>query len=65
MDKNKASDTHIYKQVPAPALKEGEDFYINDKGFLVFTETYHLRRGYCCENGCLHCPYDFKNKKSK
>jgi hypothetical protein len=24
----------------------------------VFTASYHLRRGYCCENRCRHCPYD-------
>jgi hypothetical protein len=46
-------------------MTEGKDFYINDKGLFVFTEVYHLKRGYCCENGCLHCPYNFKNKKSK
>lgn len=44
-------------------VKEGEDFYINDKGLFVFTETYHLKRGFCCESGCLHCPYDFKKKE--
>jgi Family of unknown function (DUF5522) len=38
-------------------LKEEEDYYINDNGFLVFTAAYHLRRGSCCGNGCLHCPY--------
>jgi hypothetical protein len=26
-------------------------------GALVFTARYHLRRGYCCENRCRHCPY--------
>lgn len=25
--------------------------------YLVFTEQYHLRRGYCCNSGCRHCPY--------
>jgi len=39
-------------------LIEGEDYYINQDGNLVFTEAYHLKRGYCCESGCLHCPYD-------
>jgi hypothetical protein len=24
---------------------------------VVFTAAYHLRRGYCCGNGCRHCPY--------
>jgi hypothetical protein len=23
----------------------------------VFTREYHLKRGYCCKNGCRHCPY--------
>jgi len=27
---------------------------------MVFTEAYHLKRGYCCKNGCRHCPYGFK-----
>lgn len=36
-------------------LIEGIDYYINDLGFFVFTKWYHLRRGYCCGNGCLHC----------
>jgi hypothetical protein len=38
-------------------LKEGEDFYYDELGRLVFTEAYHLKRGYCCGNGCRHCPY--------
>lgn len=33
-----------------------EDFYY-DGPYLVFTEAYHLRRGYCCNSGCRHCPY--------
>ncbi|HEY0170823.1 MAG TPA: DUF5522 domain-containing protein [Pyrinomonadaceae bacterium] len=40
-----------------PALVEGEDFY-REGGYVVFTERYHLRRGYCCGSGCRHCPYD-------
>lgn len=36
-----------------------EDFYLNEQGFMVFTEVYHLKRGYCCKNGCKHCPYGF------
>jgi hypothetical protein len=23
----------------------------------VFTASYLAERGYCCENGCRHCPY--------
>ncbi len=37
-----------------------EDFYLNENGFMVFTAAYHLKRGYCCKNGCKHCPYGFK-----
>lgn len=42
-------------------LQEGEDFYYNENGYLVFTEKYHLQRGYCCGNGCIHCPFDQVN----
>jgi hypothetical protein len=38
---------------------EPEDFYYSPEGYLVFTEKYHLKRGYCCKNGCKHCPYGF------
>ena len=33
-----------------------EDFYMEGP-YLVFTAAYHLRRGYCCDSGCRHCPY--------
>ena len=33
-----------------------EDFYYEGP-YLVLTEAYHLRRGYCCNSGCRHCPY--------
>ena len=42
-------------------LTEGEDFYYNEQGYLVMTSSYHLERGYCCGNGCLHCPYEYVN----
>ncbi|WMJ72654.1 DUF5522 domain-containing protein [Cytophagaceae bacterium ABcell3] len=41
-------------------LKEGHDFYYNKEGLLVFTEKYLKNRGYCCKNGCKHCPYGFR-----
>lgn len=25
--------------------------------YVVFTAQYHLRRGYCCNSGCRHCPF--------
>ena len=33
-----------------------EDFYM-DGSYMVFTAAYHLRRGYCCNSDCRHCPY--------
>ena len=33
-----------------------EDFYY-DGPYLVFTAAYHLKRGYCCNSDCRHCPY--------
>ncbi len=35
---------------------EGEDYYM-DGPYVVFTEAYHLKRGYCCGSGCRHCPW--------
>jgi hypothetical protein len=33
------------------------DFYYTSEGYLVFTEQYHRRRGFCCGSGCRHCPW--------
>jgi hypothetical protein len=46
-------------------LKPGEDYYIDELGRYVFTEQYHLKRGYCCQSGCRHCPYGFKKPNDK
>jgi hypothetical protein len=37
-------------------LLRPEDFYMEGP-YLVFTAAYHLRRGYCCNSNCRHCPY--------
>src|SRR5712664_3012994 len=37
-------------------LVEGEDYY-SEGATIVFTARFLLRRGYCCESGCRHCPY--------
>ena len=39
---------------------QNDDFYYGTDGFIVFTENYHLKRGYCCKNNCKHCPYNHK-----
>jgi len=33
-----------------------EDFYYEGAN-LVFTASYHLKRGFCCNCHCRHCPY--------
>lgn len=43
-------------------LIEGKDYYLTPEGYKVFTEAYHLKRGYCCKSGCRHCPYGFDKK---
>ena len=44
-------------------LQENIDYIINKDGNLVFTKEYHLKRGYCCTNKCLNCPWDFGKPK--
>lgn len=41
-------------------LIENEDFYWIEKDgtkYRVFTEKFHKKRGFCCGNGCINCPY--------
>jgi len=42
-------------------LVEGEDYYYNEQGYIVLTAKYHLQKGFCCGNGCKHCPYHYQN----
>lgn len=44
---------------------EGEDYYRSPEGFIIFTEAFHLKRGYCCQSGCKHCPFGFDKKTGK
>lgn len=37
--------------------------YYIENGKYVFTEEFHLKRGFCCGNGCRHCPYYPKHIK--
>ena len=48
----------------APAPQEGEDFYWEGP-YMVFTEAWHLKRGYCCGSACRHCPYGHENVPNK
>jgi len=39
------------------------DYYI-EKGYYVFTEAYHRKRGYCCKSSCRHCPYPLSTEET-
>ena len=43
---------------------ENQDFYIKN-GMVIFTASFLLRRGFCCNNGCLNCPYNKQKEKTK
>jgi Family of unknown function (DUF5522) len=45
-----------------PPTLAPEDFYFDPDGLMVFTRKYHLKRGYCCESGCRHCPWDYSKR---
>jgi len=45
------------KEAQTPRALAAGDFYLDRQGRMVFTERYLSRRGYCCGNGCRHCPY--------
>jgi len=42
---------------------EKDDYYFSEEGYIIFTEKYHLKRGYCCQSGCRHCPWKNKDEK--
>ncbi len=42
-------------------LEEGIDYYLLPDGRLVFTDTFLLKRGFCCGKGCRNCPYGYMN----
>lgn len=44
---------------------EPDEYYYSEEGYIVFTEKYLLKRGYCCKNGCKHCPYGFNKKTGR
>lgn len=43
-------------------LAEGVDYYF-ENGLMVLTAHFLRARGYCCDNGCRHCPYKQPEKR--
>jgi hypothetical protein len=43
----------------AAAMRDGSLTYRDPvTGFTVFTAKFLADRGYCCDSGCRHCPYE-------
>ncbi len=40
---------------------ENIDYYF-ENGLMVLTAHFLKKRGYCCANGCRHCPYQSEEK---
>jgi hypothetical protein len=47
---------HDPQEPQQPLPLSPEDYYLEGP-YIVFTEAYHRRRGYCCASNCRHCPY--------
>jgi len=41
---------------PVSCDAAGNDGYF-ENGRWVFSAAHHVRRGFCCQNRCRHCPY--------
>lgn len=50
------------KEFSKKSILDKDEFYYSEKGYIIFTKKFLLKRGYCCENNCKHCPY--KKKKT-
>jgi hypothetical protein len=57
MENQHQTDTHSGKY-------NNKNFYVDKDGRYVFTAHFLLKRGACCGNGCLHCPYQPKHIKN-
>lgn len=53
----------IYDSAPSEGPVEGVDYVMSPQGYRIMTEYYLVKRGYCCSNGCLNCPYSPKAVK--
>ncbi|HEX8287910.1 MAG TPA: DUF5522 domain-containing protein [Pyrinomonadaceae bacterium] len=52
------------KESNSEKLIEGVDYYF-ENGLMILTGYFLKKRGYCCRNGCRHCPYAYKEKDSE
>ena len=50
---------YLYQANYFSGSMDQDDYYITEEGYKCYTEKYHLKRGYCCQSNCRHCPYGF------
>jgi len=46
-------------------LLEKDEYYYSTEGYIIYTEKFHLKRGFCCNSNCKHCPFKKLNKKKR
>jgi hypothetical protein len=57
-DSDDPRPANVDAAVHAKAMADGEDGYLDPRtGLFVLTADFLARRGFCCGNGCRHCPY--------
>ncbi len=50
------SKLYLQNIIDEKGVLSPEDYTI-EKGLLVFTESFHIKRGHCCNKDCKNCPY--------
>ena len=50
------------KKETTKPLRENIDYTVGKDGNYIFSRTFLLTRGYCCQSGCTNCPYDYSSK---
>lgn len=54
----RAAKAELIRVAHDEARRRGDAGYADPAtGYFVFTRASLLERGYCCGNGCRHCPY--------
>jgi hypothetical protein len=51
------------KKIKSDDFTENADYYF-DNGLMVLTAEFLKKRGYCCKNGCRHCPFQKEFEKN-
>lgn len=51
-------------QTPESESHADEEDYYMDGPYIVFTASFHRKRGFCCGSDCRHCPYKEGNDEA-